>query len=375
VDGAVYAEPLVLAGVVLVATENDSVYAFNATSGRALWRAHLATPVAGGQLPCGNIDPSGITSTPVADASAGALYAVAFQAGFRHLLYAISIATGRVLWSRDIDPDGADPMVEQQRSALALANGRVFVSYGGLYGDCGSYHGWVIGAPSSGPGGAVISYRVPSSNEGGIWAPSGPAVGTDGDLYVSTGNGNSSTFDFGNAVIKLTPTLQKVDFFAPREAGALSQSDLDLGSTGPVLLPDSRAFIVGKSGVGYLLDTSRLGGVGHPLSARSICAGAFGGVAYARGVLYVPCTDGVVAVTVSGSKLSINWRQSSATQSPIIAGAGVWSIGADKLYQLDPRNGEARFSATIGTPAHFASPTAADDRVYVAAGDRLQAFG
>jgi hypothetical protein len=233
----------------------------------------------------------------------------------------------------------------------------------------------VIGAPSSGPGGAVVSYRVPSGNEGGIWAPSGPAVDTAGDLYVSTGNGSSSTFDFGNAVIKLTPTLRTLGFFAPREAGALSQSDLDLGSTGPVLLPDSRAFIVGKSGVGYLLDTTRLGGVGHPLSARSICASAFGGVAYARGVLYVPCTDGLVAGAVSGDKLSIDWRQGGATQSPIIAGAGVWSIGGDNLYQLDPRNGQVRFSAAIGTPAHFASPTAADDRVYVAAGDRLQVFG
>jgi outer membrane protein assembly factor BamB len=371
----VYAEPLVLAGVVLVATENDSVYAFNATTGRALWRTHLATPVAGGQLPCGDIDPSGITSTPVADASSGAVYVVAFEAGFRHLLYAISVSTGRVMWSRDIDPNGADPIVEQQRSALALANGRVFVSYGGLYGDCGSYHGWVIGAASSGPDGAVVSYQVPTGNEGGIWAPSGPAVDAAGDLYVSTGNGSSSTFDFGNAVIKLTSSLQALGFFAPQNAGELSQSDLDLGSTGPVLLPGSRAFIVGKTGVGYLLNTSRLGGVGHPISARSICASAFGGVAYARGVLYVPCADGVVAVTVSGDELSVDWRQSGATQSPIIAGAGVWSIGGDALYQLDPRNGQVRFSAPIGTPAHFASPTAAGGRIYVAAGDRIQAFG
>jgi outer membrane protein assembly factor BamB len=164
----VYAEPLVLAGVVLVATENGSLYAFNAASGRALWRTHLATPVAGGQLPCGDIDPSGITSTPVADASAGVLYAVALQAGFRHVLYALSVTTGRVLWSRDVDLTGADPLVEQQRSALALANGRVFVAYGGLYGDCGSYHGWVMGAPSAGPAGAVISYQVPTGNQGGI---------------------------------------------------------------------------------------------------------------------------------------------------------------------------------------------------------------
>jgi outer membrane protein assembly factor BamB len=375
VDGAVYAQPLVLAGVVLVVTENNSVYAFDATSGRSLWRTHLATPVAGGDLPCGNIDPSGITSTPVADAAAGVLYAVAFHSGFHHVLHALSVSSGRVLWSRGVDPPGEDPRFEQQRSALALANRRVLVSYGGLYGDCGSYHGWVVGAPSAGPSGSVVSYRVPTGNGGAVWAPSGPAVDTAGNVYVSTGNGSSSSFDYGNSVIKLSPSLQMLGFFAPQNAGALSQSDLDLGSTGPVLLPRSLAFIIGKAGVGYLLDTNQLGGVGHPLDARPVCAGAFGGVAYAHGVLYVPCTDGVVAVTVSGGKLSVGWRQSSATQSPIVAGAGVWTIGGDSLYQLDLRNGQVRFSAAIGTSAHFASPATADTRIYVAAGDRIVAFG
>ena len=190
VDGAVYAEPLVVGGKVIVATENNSVYAFDVASGHQAWRAHLGTPVPGGELPCGNIDPSGITGTPVVDRAAGVIYAVTFQR-FEHRLVALDLATGGVRWQRRIDPPGADPRTHQQRAALALSRGRVYVSYGGLYGDCGYYHGWVLGAPASGPSGRVLSYRVPTGREGGIWAASGPAVDGAGNLYVATGNGSS----------------------------------------------------------------------------------------------------------------------------------------------------------------------------------------
>ncbi len=321
VDGAVYAEPLVAGGRVIVATENDSVYAFDATTGREAWRAHLGTPVSGGELPCGNIDVSGITSTPVIDPTSGVVYVVTFQR-FEHRLVALDLATGAVRWQRRIDPPGADPRTHQQRAALALSHARVYVAYGGLYGDCGDYHGWVLGAPASGPTGGLLGYRVPAGREGGIWAPSGPALDGAGNLYVATGNGSStSSFDFGNAVIRLTPTLRRSGFFAPSNAAALSGADLDLGSTGPVLLPGSRAFIIGKTGVGYLLSTRELGGIGHPLASRSLCAAAFGGDAYARGTIYIPCTDGIVAVRLAGDQIQPVWKQSAVTYPPILAGS------------------------------------------------------
>jgi outer membrane protein assembly factor BamB len=375
VDGAVYAEPLVVAGRVIVATENDSVYALAAGSGRRLWEARLGTPVPGGALPCGNIDPSGITGTPVADPRSGTVYVVVYRQGFRHSLIALDLSTGRVRWQRPIDPPGGDFQTEQQRSALALSRGRVYISYGGLFGDCGQYHGWVLGAPAAGPGGSLISYRVPSRNQGPIWAPSGPAVDSAGNLYVATGNGSSSSFDYGNAVIRLSPGLRATSFFAPADAGALNTSDLDLGSTGPLLLPGSRAFIAGKSGVGYLLSSSHLGGLGHALASISVGA-AFGGDAYAAGVLYVPSTTGIVAVRETGERLRRLWDQSVATLPPILAGAGLWALSAGgTLYQLDPRTGATRFHAAVGEPAHFATPAAAGGRVYVAAGGRVQAFG
>jgi outer membrane protein assembly factor BamB len=375
VDGAVYAEPLVVGGRVIVATETDSVYGLDAGSGRRLWAAHLGTPVAGSALPCGNVDPSGITGTPVADPRSGTLYVVVYRQGFRHFLVALDLSTGAVRWQRPIDPPGGNFKTEQQRAALAFSRGRVYVSYGGLFGDCGTYHGWVIGAPATGPRGSLVTYQVPSQTEGAIWAPSGPAVDQAGNLYVATGNGSSSSFDYGNAVIRLTPALRSTSFFAPADAGALNTSDRDLGSTGPILLPGSRAFIIGKSGVGYLLSSRDLGGLGHPLSSLTVGA-AFGGDAYAAGVIYIPTTSAVVAVRVSGKRLQRVWSQSAVTLPPIVAGPGLWALGAGgTLYQLDPRTGAVRYRASVGAPQHFAAPAASGGQVYVAAGGSVQAFG
>jgi hypothetical protein len=128
-------------------------------------------------------------------------------------------------------------------------------------------------------------------------------------------------------VIRLTPELQASSFFAPTDAGTLNITDGDLGSTRPVLLPGSRAFIIGKSGVGYLLPTRDLGGIGRALASVSLGA-AFGGEAYAAGTLYVPATSGTVAVRVVGDSLRRLWTQSAATLPPIVAGAGVSALGS-----------------------------------------------
>src|SRR5213078_4824717 len=104
-DGDVYAEPLIVGPGVFTATENDTVYTLNASTGAVVWKAHLGQPVDSSTLPCGNIDPvSGITSTPVVDPAAGLLYAVAFLAPASHELFAIRIANGAVAWHRPIDP-------------------------------------------------------------------------------------------------------------------------------------------------------------------------------------------------------------------------------------------------------------------------------
>jgi outer membrane protein assembly factor BamB len=369
----VYAEPLVVGGSVIVATENDTVYALDAASGRQLWHNHLGTPVKGG-LPCGNIEPSGITGTPVVDAARGTVYAVAFERGPQHVLFALDLATGKVRWHRAIDAPGADPHTHQQRAALVLSGGRVYVAYGGLYGDCGQYHGRVVSAPASAAGGQLVVYTVPTGREGGIWAPQGPSVDAAGNLYVTTGNGDSRSFDWGNAVIRLSPLLHATAYFAPRDSGKLNGADADLGSAGPLLLPGARLFQIGKSGTAYLLDANALGGIGGPVASVKLCSAVFGGMAYANGVVYVPCTDGLEAVSVGLASLTPRWTQSAVTQPPILAGKGLWAVGGGTLYQLAPGTGKVRFSAPIGGTAHFATPAAAGGRVFVAAGSRVLAF-
>lgn len=103
---------------------------------------NLGTPIPLADLGCGDIDPSGITSTPVADLTTGRLYVVARVQPNHHELFVLDIQSGTVLSHRPIDPPGADPRFQQQRSALVISNGRVYIAFGGLFGDCGSYYGW-----------------------------------------------------------------------------------------------------------------------------------------------------------------------------------------------------------------------------------------
>jgi outer membrane protein assembly factor BamB len=368
-DGAVYAEPLISGDRVLVATENDSVYALDAASGRTQWYRHLGSPMSGSQLPCGDIDPSGITSTPVIDPSGGVLYVVAFLRPGTHQLFALDLADGSIRWQRPIDPPGASPIVEQQRAGLSLAGGMVYVPFGGLFGDCGAYHGYLVGVRADGTG-SLISYQVPASREGAIWAPSGAAVDGADTLYVATGNTPGDAFDFGNSVIRLSPHLKVLDWFAPTNWQALSRSDTDLGSLGPSLLPRGLVFQAGKEGVGYLLHADHLGGVGGEAFAAQICAGAFGGTAFLAPHLFVPCLDGLTALTIAGGSFTVAWRSAAYwAGAPIIAGGVVWVIDTSRatLNAYDPQTGSQRFSQPLGAVTHFATPAADAGRLFVPA--------
>lgn len=146
-DGDVYAQPLLVGNLVIVATENDTVYALDAGSGAIAWKTHLGTPVPGASLPCGNVDPVGITSTPVVDSAARRIYAVGLTEPVRHQLFVLDLATGSLIASTSVDAPGADPTVHNQRGALALDQGNVIVPFGGRYGDCGNYHGRLVVVP------------------------------------------------------------------------------------------------------------------------------------------------------------------------------------------------------------------------------------
>ena len=294
----------------IAATENDSVYALDHATGKVLWRTHVGTPVPLADLPCGNIDPLGITGTPVYDAGNGLVYAVAETSGYHHVLVGVSAADGTVEVERDIPAPDGQPRYDQQRPALAIEDGRVYVAFGGLYGDCGPYRGSVVGVPLSGAGAAECPTWCRRPREGAIWGTAGPVIGPDGTLYVSVGNGSvtSTSFDGSDSVTALSPALRQVGIFAPSTWYADSQHDLDLGSTQPALLASGMLLAQGKSGTAYLVSAAHLGGVGGQVAQASVCP-AYGAAAVQGSTVYEPCEQGgMAAISTAGDKIRVLWR-------------------------------------------------------------------
>ena len=387
-DGYVYAEPLIVGTAVIVATERNSLYELNASTGQTVWHINLGTPVNGGVLPCGDINPSGITGAPVIDVAGKTIFVVAFLSApsLHHQLFALDLDTGNVKFSRPIDPSGADPTVQQQRAALALSNGYVYVAYGGLDGDCGRYHGWLTASKTDGTG-PLISYMVPTGREGAIWGGGdGPVVDSLGNIFVATGNSEAtSTFDRGDGVIKLsaatTGSIMELDYFAPSNWATLNSQDLDLGSTEPRFLNSSSLFQIGKEGVGYVLNSTRLGQIGGQLYDAQVCNGAFGGLAYDSPYLVIPCTNGLATLKInfgSGQPFTVVWRGPDfVTGPPIIAGDAVWDVDVSDglIYAFNLTNGHQLFQDAIGTPpTHFNSLSAGDGQIFVSTGPQLRAY-
>jgi repeat uncharacterized protein DUF346/putative pyrroloquinoline-quinone binding quinoprotein len=399
-DGNVYAEPLALNGTVFLATENDTVYALDESTGGVRWQRHLGTPASRSQVAtgCGNIDPIGITGTPVIDAAAGVLYAVGLiQSPFKYQLWALRTSDGFLLSTRDLTPTGLNPAFQQERGALALSNATVYVPFGGYAGDCTPYHPWVIGAPTNGTG-PLLNYQPQTGSQqgGGIWAPSGEAVDASGNLYVETGNGFSSPgtpcpttysqWDHGDGVIKLSPSLNELSFFAPTTWCTLNAADQDLGSVAPLLLADGTVFASGKSGQGWLLNPAALGGFGgQQLETRidSCKTGnsVFGGFAYvAPSRIYVPCDDvGLVALNVDTAQhqLSVAWSAGGFSPGPPIAAGGlVWSVTrrGGRLAGFDEATGQLKVQAPVGAATRFVTPTSDNGWIFVPTNLGVEAF-
>lgn len=387
-DGKVYGQPLVYASMVYVATENDTVYALNAATGAIAWQKHLATAVPSGQLPCGDISPTvGITSTPVIDPSSGAIYVVADTwdgSSIKHELFGLNLSDGSPTSGLPVvvDPPGSTPAAQLQRASLALAAGKVIIGFGGNDGDCGSYHGWLLAVPEG--GGAPQSFEIDRSTNGGaIWGSgNAPPVDSSGDIWTSTGNGSSSSFDNQESVIKLDSNLAVLDHWAPSNWSSLDSGDTDLGSSMPVLLPGGLVFEIGKAGVGYLLDAANLGGTGGtPVYQASVCGGSWGGGIYENGVIFVTCSNGMHALALNTSARTFapvsGWSvNSNAVGPPIAAGGLIWSAGWNNgtLYGLDPSTGATSFSTSLGSFEHFATPSAGGGRLFVGNGSAVTAF-
>ena len=378
VDGDVYASPLIVGGHVFVATEDNTVYALDLFTGSTIWKTHLGTPVDAASLPCGDIGPiTGITGTPAIDAAAGRLYVVAYLRTRHHMLFSLDLVDGSIRSQQDVDPSGSTPAVEQQRGALAIASGYVYVPLGGLYGDCGQYHGYLVAVPLA--GGAAFACRVPAAAGAGLWSAMGPTVAANGDVYVVSGNATSgSGFAYSNSVIELSPTLRVKSYFAPSNWASLDASDTDLGSVGATLLPQLGLVVaVGKDGIAYVLRAGRLGGIGGQVASRKVCAGAWGGTAWLGSMVFVPCRDGLAALSVGPASVRLAWSDARpAMASPIVAAGAVWAVDAYSatLYAINPASGAVLYSTRLAHTKHFSSLAATEGFVIAPAGDEIEAI-
>ena len=276
------------------------------------------------------------------------------------------------------DPSGQDPTVEQQRGALTFANGFVYVPYGGLFGDCGNFHGFLVGIPVNSNLPYVV-FQTPAPSQAGIWDPAGPVVVGGGDLLVASGNSSSTgTFDGGNTVTLLSQLLGTISTFTPSDSLTLNRSDLDLGSTNPVAIGNAHFFIAGKEGVGYILNSTNLGGIGGQLSEGQVCSsGAIGGAIYLKSYIYVSCANNLVALKVSGTTFSVAWTSPVGHPGPpIISGGDLWYVDTSNgtLNSYDPVSGAYVIDFEIGTAVTFTSPAAANGKLFVAAGGFLYCY-
>jgi outer membrane protein assembly factor BamB len=396
-DGQVYGEPLVLAGRVYVATENDTVYALSAVTGAVAWSVHLGRPVPSTALPCGDISPTvGITGTPVIDQAREEIYLVAdvlTGGGPAHRLFGLGTASGKVELDQDVDPPGADPANLLQRTGLTLDAGQVVFGMGGNFGDCATYRGRVVAVPVT--GGTPRYFTVdaaPGENQGAVWmGGAAPVVDSRGDIWVSTGNGSvysyAHAYDDSDSVLELSSSLRLLQFFAPTTWATNNSQDLDM-STAPVLLPDGQVILAGKSRIIYLLDGARLGGIGHQLATLggsqdtivgSACSDDIdGGIAVVGMTVYLPCLSGIIAVRATSSPpaLHLLWSSGTGGGPPVVAAGLVWTIGQDgTLYGLDPATGKVRQQVTIGVPAnHFPTPSVADGLLLAPSAENVVAF-
>lgn len=377
-DGAVYAEPLVVNGLVVVATENDSLYALDAATGRVRWRRSVGTPVPRSVLPCGDVSPLGITGTPVYDPRTGLVFAAAEVTGPAHILVGVDVKSGRLMVRRSLDPPGMPPLAYQQRSALALEGTRVYATFGGLDGDCGDYHGLVVASSTNGKG-ALLSYQVPTTREGGIWEPSGPVIDAQGNLYVTVGNGAATggPWDHSDSVLRLSPTLRLEDAFAPTSWASDNAADLDLSSMGPILLPNGLLYANGKSGQGYLLRAQHLGGIGGQLTTLSFCR-PFGGAAVRGRAVYIPCSTGLRQLTVTaGSRLIAGWQAPPVViGSPVVGGQTVYCLApSGTLYAFDAATGHVRATLAVGLTYDWTTPTLSGRSIFIGTWGGVVAVG
>jgi len=307
ISGHVYAQPLYIEGgpngpMVIAVTESNNVYALHADTGLPIWsRTDIGTPAPQGACP-GNIIPVGITGTPVVDLGSRSLFFDAVINGnpVKHFIFSLNVDTGvtHAGWPVDVDATAHyngitfDSFVQEERGALALVNGIVYVSYSGYVGDCDNYHGWVVGVEINNPSN-VMAWATDAVG-GGIWGHGG--VASDGtNMFVVTGNTfttDQQPWSGGEAIVRLQAGPTFSQFWAPLNWHNLDDTDTDLGGCSATIIdvpganPSQLVLALGKDHNAYLLDRNNLGGVTTPVATMNVSSSTLRGtssVAYQTG--------------------------------------------------------------------------------------------
>jgi len=444
--GYVYAQPLYVANltmndgdkhnVIFVATESDWVYAFDADSGscQQLWKKSLlaageTTVPAADTLEMELMPEIGITSTPVIDVNSGIIYVCAktkdSSANYHHRLHAIDITSGaEPIKPVEITARNFVPLFHLQRPALLLNNGTVYLAFGS-HGDYNTYQGWIMGYDPASLSQKFVWSSTSPRNQGAIWqSGNGVASDSSGNIYVETANGafdaNRGGSNYSNSVVKLTATGGVLDFFTPLNQSTLNANDIDLGSSGVIILPDSLGstahphllLATGKTGTLYLLDQANLGKfnssgnqdiqeVSVKPNTTQIHAGFFGQPAHWNGNLYTAAIgDFLKQFAIANGAISVPAQSRSSNTydlrgaTPAVSASGttggiVWAVdvsaypsGPAVLNAYDATNVSTRIyhSPSSGTDAagksvKFTVPTVANGKVYVGTQGELDVYG
>lgn len=434
-DGWAYAQPLYVTGltvggakhnVVFVATEHDSVYAFDAdAAGPPLWHTNfLGTGITTVQTATNHnipIQPEvGITGTPVIDPNSNTIYVLAQSVEngiFTNKLHALDITTGAEKPGSPVilSAPGFQDQQEFVRCALLLANGNVYVAFAS-YGDIDPYKGFMFAFNASTLATVATWNVTPTGTEGGIWmGGAGPAADASGNIFVAVGNGTwDGTVNFGQSIVKLDAGLHVTDFFAPFNANALNVGDHDLGSGGVVLLPDQNGafphelllcgkndpiFVLNRDNLGHKNDDDnnqivqsvlgQLGSAGLQDADHCFMSPAF----FNQSAYFIGNNDVIKAFSLdpaSGKLSSTPTSQGASTfvfpgGQPVVSANGtsngiVWAIntaGASTLHAYDANNvaNEIYVSPTFGQAPKFSVPTVINGKVYVTTKTQLVVFG
>src|SRR5256885_9741128 len=293
ISGNVYAQPLYIEGgpngpMIIPVTELNNVYALDATTGLPIWsRTDIGPPVP--TTPCGGFNPTGITGTPVVDLTSRRLFfdAVINTSPNKHFIYSFDVDTGVTTpgWPVDVNASASYnginfvSLAQEERGGLALVNGIVYVSYSGYVGDCGNYHGWVVGVDINNP--STVKGWATTAIGGGIWGHGG--VASDGtNMFVVTGNtfNTGGNWMGGEAIIRLQAgpmwTGQPTDYWAPTNWLSLDTTDTDLGGVSATLInvpgatPSQLVLALGKDGNAYLVNRNNLGGIALPVAQSNV---------------------------------------------------------------------------------------------------------